>query len=518
MKKLLLFILTAALVFSFSACGINDKIQNRDFLDENTDENAEPAEKSAVAGGVLWSFEIPENGDVSEILAQYKDAGLDYIDFRILWSSFEVEKGKYNWTFFDKIMKQITDAGYFAGVSLVLWTNGLSFKDELELQKTADGEIYVYDESRGEFPSLTSENNKKIIFSAIEALADRIAEKYSDKTVVCQVLTSPFGDAGYSAEEDLDYSDSAAEAFYAFIAEKYQSPEKFSEIYALNVETFDDLKNIGLEKLAETCVYDRKLFKQKTLAEFQKEACKIFKAADSSVLFKLSFGGIGDTKAAVYRGFFDPYEAEKTVGADIISAEPENGGSVLFTSDYIGSTAMQSFELSVYERDLSEEKKSDILSAAKNGKLDGICFDITENAENTEFIKEAVSAVKGAKKPELSDKGVIFVNTADFVLRSPAKSLYAAFAEKYSEISENGTKTVRFITDTMLTDGKAGEITELLSSVSGKYFYLTEEAAKTLKEKQIYLKTEKAGTFELRNEYKTAFSEEDNSEISVLFK
>ena len=130
MKKLFLMILTAVLAFSLCGCQANGNIKNRSFLDEETPIETEKTDKSGGKTGIeLWSFEIPENGDISSFLETYKDSGADYIDFRILWSSFEVEKGKYNWEFFDNIMNQITEAGYSAGVSLVFWTNGLSFKD-----------------------------------------------------------------------------------------------------------------------------------------------------------------------------------------------------------------------------------------------------------------------------------------------------------------------------------------------------------------------------------------------------
>ena len=45
------------------------------------------------------------------------------------------------------------------------------------------------------------------MFATVQALANHIAERYSETTELWQVLISAFGDAGYSSDKDLDYGE-----------------------------------------------------------------------------------------------------------------------------------------------------------------------------------------------------------------------------------------------------------------------------------------------------------------------
>ena len=535
MKKLFLMILTAVLAFSLCGCQINGNIKNRSFLDEETPPETEKTDKSGGKTGIeLWSFEIPENGDISSFLETYKDSGADYIDFRILWSSFEVEKGKYNWEFFDNIMNQITEAGYSAGVSLVFWTNGLSFKDEIEKQKTAEGEIYAFDESRTEFPSIASEENQKIMFATVQALANHVAERYSETTELWQVLISAFGDAGYSSDKDLDYGESAVSAFYKFLEEKYNTAEAFTEAYpSIYINDFANLTEMEITELTAACAYDWKEFKQKTLSDFQAEIGKIFKAADSSIPFQLFFGGIEDTKAAVYRGFYDPYSTDKIVAADIYSTTLNQDTPVTFIIDYLADTTGKKVGLTVYEEDLTEDTKNTLVAAAENGNINRICFETSEEAENIEFIKEIANAVRTADSNDNENNDanenngdeentnepetVFFINTADFILRAPAENLYISLREEYLSASENGTKRVSFITDTMIADDKENTPSELTSAVSGEYYYITTTASEKLIQKNISVICPENTEIEFRDEHRKEIPEETAAVLSRLF-
>lgn len=519
MKRFLLFILTAAMLFSISACG---KIQNSEFSDKKEEEQTVKASPDEPMTGLqLWSFEIGEDGDISAFLEPYKESGLGYVDFGILWSAFEVEKGKYNWTFVDSIVDQIVNAGFSVGATLVLWTNGLSFKDDLELQKTADGEIYTYDDSRKDFPSLASKENLETIYDTISAFAVHFSEKYGDKTVLFRVVTSPFGDSGYSAAADVDYSESAVSAFVSYLSDKYKTTDAFAENYPFSVSSFEDLKNEEIEKLTSTCLYDWKTFKQKTLSDFYKEAVKIFKKADPTCPTELIFGGVEDTKTAVYRGFYDPYTVSENVGADIYSTTWESDIPLDFFVSYLSDTTDGKIGFTVYEEDLTEEnRKTFAEETAKISNISRICFDFSEaTAENLSLIKTVSENLK-AEKTDSREKNseAIFVNTADMILRNPAKNLYLSLKEQYETVTADG-KAATFVTDTKLGELTAESgITAFRTGTSGKNCYFTADAAELLKEKGLPIYCAESGSFDIRAENGSSFDEETAAALKALFK
>ena len=519
MKRFLLFILTAAMLLSVSACG---KIQNAEFSDKKEEElSVKATPDEPMTGLQLWSFEIDEDGDISAFLEPYKESGLGYIDFGILWSAFEAEKGKYNWTFVDGVVDQIVNAGFSVGATLVLWTNGLSFKEDLELQKTADGEIYTYDDSRKDFPSLTSKENLETIYDTISAFAVHFSEKYGDNTVLFRVVTSPFGDSGYTAAEDVDYSESAISAFIAYLSKKYKTTDAFAENYPFSVSSFEDLKNEEVKKLTSTCVYDWKTFKQKTLSDFYKEAVKIFKKANPTCPTELMFGGVEDTKTAVYRGFYDPYAVSGNVGADIYATTWESDVPLDFFVSYLSDTTSGKVSFTVYEEDLTEEnRKTFAEETAKISNISRICFDFSEaTAENLSLIKTVSENLK-AEKTDIREKNgeAIFVNTADMILRNPAKNLYLSLKEQYETVTADG-KAATFITDTKLGELlPENEVTAFRTGTSGKNCYFTEAAAKILIELQVPIYCAENGSFELKAENGSSFDEETANALRALFK
>ncbi len=520
MKRFLLFVLTAAMILSVSACG--NKIQNSDFSDKKEEEQTVKATSDEPMTGLeLWSFEIGKDGDISEFIEPYKDSGLGYIDFGILWSSFEVEKGKYNWTFVDSVVDQIINAGFSVGATLVLWTNGLSFKEDLELQKTADGEVYAYDESRKDFPSLTKKENLETIYDTVSAFAVHFSEKYSDKTVLFRVITSPFGDSGYTADADVDYSESAISAFVSYLSEKYKTTDAFSENYPFSLSSFDDLKNEDPKKLTSTCLYEWKTFKQKTLSDFCKETVNIFKKADPNCPTELVFGGVEDTKTAVYRGFYDPYAVSETVGADIYATTWENDIPLDFFVSYLSDTTESKVGFTVYEEDLTEEnRKTFAEEIAKSANISRICFDFSEaTAENLSFIKSVSENLK-AEKTDSREKNreAIFVNTADIILRNPAKNLYLSLKEQYETVTADG-KSAAFITDTKLGELiPENEVTALRTGTSGKNCYFTEDTAKVLIELQVPIYCAENGNFEIKKQNGSSFDGETAAALKSLFK
>lgn len=519
MKRFLLFILTAAMLLSVSACG---KVQNSDFSGKTAEEQTVKATPDEPMTGLeLWSFEIGKDGNISEIIEPYKDSGLGYIDFGILWSSFEVEKGKYNWTFVDSVVDQIINAGFSVGATLVLWTNGLSFKEDLELQKTADGEIYAYDESRKDFPSLANKENLETIYDTISAFAVHFREKYADRTVHFRVVTSPFGDSGYTADADVDYSESAISAFVSYLSGKYKTTDAFSENYPFSLSSFDDLKNEEPKKLTSTCLYDWKTFKQKTLSDFYGEAVKIFKKANPACPTELVFGGVEDTKTAVYRGFYDPYTVSEKVGADIYSTAWENDVPLDFFVSYLSDTTERKVGFTVYEDDLTEESRKTLpAEIAATPNISRVCFDFSETtAENLSLIKSVSESLK-AEKTDSREKNseAIFVNTADIILRTPAKNLYTSLKTQYETSTADG-KAAAFITDTKLGEISAESgITAFRTGSSGKICWFTTAAAKKLAELRLPIYCAESGSFEIKEENGSSFDEETATALKSLFK
>lgn len=509
-KKIIALFLAAATLFSLCACG--GKLHNFSFSDNKPEEETKTDIETPLTGIELWSFDIGSDGDVSEFLEKFAESGADYVNFNVLWSSFEVEKGKYNWTFVDKVCNSIKNAGFKIGLSFVVWTNGLSFKEDVETQKLSDGTSYAYDDRRKDFPSLASDENLELLYDAVSALAVHFAERYEDETVVFKVITSPFGDCGYTADEDVDYSESAISKFVTYLSEKYETAENFCEKYSFSISDFSELKETDKEKLANTCLYDWKTFKQKTLSDFHAEAVKIFNAALPSCRTEIFFGGVEDTKTAVFRGFYDPYTVSRTVGATVYSTSWESAVPTDFFVSYLSDTTGGKVGLTVYESDLTDENRKTLAEELKNcNNVAQITFSFSgATEENISLIKEVSEALKNQSgSAENAVGNAYFINTADVIMRTPAINLYGSLKTAYEE---NGG-SLRFITDTEIEDSEdLGGISGLITSFSGKNAYFTEKTAEKLIEFGIPIYAD--GTPSIKNEY--GLSSDKTSELAEL--
>ena len=172
-------------------------------------------------------------------------------------------------------------------------------------------------------------------------------------------------------------------------------------------------------------------------------------------------------------------------------------------------------------------RKSTLVAAAENGNINRICFETSEEAENIDFIKEITDAMRTADSNNNENNGdeekineeetVFFINTADFILRAPAENLYISLREEYLSASENGTKRVSFITDTMIADDKENTPSELTSAVSGEYYYITTTASEKLIQKNISVICPENTEIEFRDEHRKEIPEETAAVLSGLF-
>ena len=233
------------------------------------------------------------------------------------------------------------------------------------------------------------------------------------------------------------------------------------------------------------------------------------------------FGGVEDTKTAVYRGFYDPYTVSENVGADIYSTTWERDIPLDFFVSYLSDTTDGKVGFTVYEEDLTEEnRKTFAEETAKISNISRICFDFSEaTAENLSLIKTVSENLKAEKTDSREKNGeAIFVNTADMILRNPAKNLYLSLKEQYETVTADG-KAATFVTDTKLGELTAESgITAFRTGTSGKNCYFTADAAELLKEKGLPMYCAESGSFDIRAENGSSFDEETAAALKALFK
>ena len=188
LRRLCALISAAAMAFSCTACMPDF---NTDFPVYDDFDNYDPIEAPTVlrvltdksqneVNLTVWSWQVPSAEYAEKYAEQAKALGFDGIDFVVQWKKFEAEKGKFDWTYLDSILDVFVEYDLGISISILFWTEGLEWRDELDFQMTSDGEIYVYDDMRSHFLSLNSETNIEVMKNTIRYFAAHCDGKYKE--------------------------------------------------------------------------------------------------------------------------------------------------------------------------------------------------------------------------------------------------------------------------------------------------------------------------------------------------
>lgn len=409
----------------------------------------------------VWSWQVPSAEYAEQYAEQAKALGFDGIDFVVQWKKFESQKGEFDWKYLDSILDVFVEKDLGISLSILFWTEGLEWRDELDFQMTSDGEVYVYDEARSHFLALNSEKNLEVMKNTLKYFAAHVDGKYKENITRWYIRTSVYAEMEYSSLVDLDYSPSAITAFKRFLKEKYISPTAFNSHFGYSLASWDDISALDGVKLAQKCEYDWKLFKQHTIIEISNMYTEIFKIADPDIPVSLQLSSIWDTSASFYRGVFDPYVLSSQSNVDIIQISDSPDWPHDFSIDLLSSFVGDKFI--AMETDGSWRGES-----AFEGYVEQVAESVSSgasyiNAANWEledlqtyglkYLSRYKTAAETAPERKLHDEtDVILINTRDFLLKNPPQDMHDLYYYAYKNMSSSSGKKVRFISDTQILE------------------------------------------------------------------
>ncbi|MBQ7014630.1 MAG: beta-galactosidase [Clostridia bacterium] len=407
----------------------------------------------------VWSWQVPSAEYAEKYAEQAKALGFDGIDFVVQWKKFEAEKGKFDWTYLDSILDVFVEYDLGISISILFWTEGLEWREELDFQMTSDGEIYVYDEMRSHFLSLNSETNIEVMKNTIRYFAAHCDGKYKENITRWYIRTSVYAEMEYSSLVDLDYSPQALAAFKKFLEEKYIAPSVFNARLGYSLETWEDLEAVDGVALAQKCEYDWKLFKQDTIIEISNMYTEIFKIANPDIPVSLQLSSIWDTSASFYRGVFDPYVIATESNVDIIQISDSPDWPHDFSIDILTSFADDKYI--AMETDGSWRGEEDFEAYVKqvsdsvssgSSYINAVNWELEDlEAYGLKYLSRYKNAADTAIKRALHDStDVILINTRDFLLKTPPQDMHDLYYYAYKNMSSSKGKRVRFVTDTQI--------------------------------------------------------------------
>ena len=468
-KRIATLFSTAALALSCTACmpdfntdfTVSDDFDNYMPVEENVQLRVLTDKSQNEVNLTVWSWQVPSVEYAEKYAEQATALGFDGIDFVIQWKKFEPVKGEFDWSYLDSILDVFVSHDLGLSLSVLFWTEGLEWRDELDFQMTSDGEIYVYDEMRSHFLSLNSEKNLEVIKNTLKHFAAHCDGNYKENITRWYIRTSVYAEMEYSSLVDLDYSPSALSAFKKFLEAKYIAPSVFNSHFGYSLEDWADLEGIDGVTLAHKCEYDWKLFKQKTIIDISNMYTEVFKIANPQVPVSLQLSSIWDTSASFYRGVFDPYVLSTESKVDIIQISDSPDWPHDFSIDILSSFVRDKFIAmetdgawrgeSFFEGYVDQVSES-ISSGASY--INAVNWELEDlDSYGVKYLSRYKTAANNASERAIHDvTDVILINTRDFLLKTPPQDLHDLYYFAYKNMSSSKGKKVRFITDTQIIE------------------------------------------------------------------
>lgn len=424
------------------------------------EQEIKPAVVESTVGITLFSWQIPSPAYAEQYCAKIKECGFDCVEIVILWSDIEPEQGVFRFAETDAVIDVFKNAGLKISLSLLFWSERLDWKDVLEYQMTADGEVYRYDDVRGSFLAMNSPENLEIVANTLGYFAAHFSDRYEDCLTSWSVRTDCFAKMEYSSLVDLDYSPSAINAFVDFLRGKYETIETLNAKFEKSYDSFENLLSLKKSDYRSVFEYDWKLFKQQTLIDLANLCCEIFRLADPSIPVTLQISSFWDTSAAFYRGFFDPYVVSRETTVDIIQIIDAPAWPHDFSVDLLTSLSDKKISMETDGSWQGEDTFTDYLKQVEISARSGVTVIQTVNWELEDIEKYGAAYLSKFKdlytnaeaRRDYDETDVILVNTLDFLLKEPPQDLHDLYYYAYKNMTGSSGRKVRFITDTQLID------------------------------------------------------------------
>lgn len=406
----------------------------------------------------VWSWQIPTAEDAMTYAQKAKECGFTALDFGVLWSSFEPLRGHFDWNYLDGMVKAFTDAGLKISLQPLLWTEGLSWADDLTLQETQNGTVYTM-EDRGSYLSFSDERTLSIVENTLQNFALHVRSNYGSYLTRWGVRLSCFGEFDYSVNESLDYSDSAKDRFYDYLQETYGSWKNLSEARNLLVSSRKDLESMDFQKVVKTCYGDWRRFRQERLFDLLDRMIDIYRSADPSVPVVFSLGTYGNGMNTAYSGVLDLWSAVEEHDVDIVALSFCDGADGDMMLSLITSLTTKKIAMEVDGAWALEEGRDVgflVDLCGKHGVFSLATANFTLN--QLDAYKEALSSYpqRFASSGALGDRDptrAILILSNELAEAQPPRSYDALYGDLWNTLSEQGARRVRFVTEEQIASG-----------------------------------------------------------------
>lgn len=481
----------------------------------------------------FWDTDIATQGDAESLAKKAKKMGYTGADITFRWTRIENQKGRIQLPFIDAVLDSFAEQDLYLSVSLMYWTVGLNWTDEIELQKLPDGTVYSYS-GRGASPSLSDENTLTVMKNTYAAFTKHVYERYPGKIFRMHARTSQYGELEYfcDAPEMLDYGAPAISNFCAYLKREHKTLEdlNYAAAGSKTFASFEELQTIDGKELTDIFFFDWQNFRQEECLKVSAMFRDVQKESAPGVLFALQIGCIWDMAAATKRGIVDPYLASKT--CDILHTDDGPGFNHNFSMDYsdVDGAVKQASEIDglwhpYIQEEINRGDKTLTLyrrqATAMGNK--GIAYLNVANWASgindwSEQLSEIPTSFFNAKEREAADKStVILINTADILTKGVSAS--AMYEGVHSRLSQDGEKQVRFVSDSQLLEHP--ELLDAIQTVCVGYingiYTMRAELAALFKSKGVNLTYEKnsVANFAVKDEYGYVFAAEDLPSFSA---
>ncbi len=525
-KKLCCFLLAMIMCVIYAGCGDNSEKPKES---PSTEKEINMPDKFVTFS--LWDWMISTSGDAAAMIKVIKNMGYNAVDFTFRWQTLEYTKGEYSFRYIDSIMDEIIKADMYISTSLMYWTIGIPWADEIELQKTSDGNVYEFS-GRGASPSFSDEETVNVMVNAFKAFASHISDKYGDKVFRIHARTSQYGELEYFCDvgdgKILDYGEPAINAFKKYLKNKFVTPEAIDAAYGTNVSDWDSLDEIEPKQLSDMFYFDWQTFRQREVLNLSSKFDKALEKINPDIPFALQVGCYWDAAATYARGLIDPYLASKV--CDIIHTDDGPNFPHNFSIDYVSVSDKVEYasEIDGYSHPtiqqmiaLGDKSLSPyIVQAEKMGEA-GIKYLNTANWSYSQVLEYEdtlaqypIAFYNATPRADYDPEKVILINTADILYK---KTIMTTFLmEDYNLLSGSNGRKVRFVTDTQLLENP-----ELLAGITDIYLgkttgncYMRQDFVNLLKTSSVKIHTyEKKEKVTFLNEYGKNISSEDSAAL-----
>ncbi len=526
-KSKLIIFLTAFMVlltFTSTACGNNgDDTGGKEIVFPEKHVNFS-----------FWDWQVATPSDARRLASLVKEMGYTGVDFTFRWTSIEYDKDEYYFDYVDDILDEFDKKDLFISTSLMFWSINIPWHEEIEWQKLSDGTIYDFS-GRGASPSFSHAPTVEKMLNAFKAFATHINTRYEGRVTRIHARTSQYGELEYFCGSGmLDYGQPAMDAFVEYLKDGYGTVSALLEKTKVSKSftSWETLSEAEPQELSELFYFDWQMFRQREALNLSALFDDALEEINPDIPFALQVGSLWDAAAATLRGVFDPYLASKA--CDILHTDDGPGFPHAFSIDLTSVTGgveyaseIDGFWHPTIQALVNQGDKSlsPYVTQAREMGRSGIKYLNTANWSLKEMqdyqtpLTSYVSQFLLAEERSPHDASIaILINTVDFIYK--ARAMDALLLQTYNSLSENGTKKVRFVTDTQLIENP-----QLLNGIQKLYigttygeYCMREELITTLLASDTQLiSNESTAGIAFKNEYRINCDAADVAQLKAKF-